>query len=71
MFVLLAIVGNGQTLLWDLMSKINFFGVETKGMSIQTRNTAPKMFAKFGYQNRTFDHKKMEKVIAKLESDRL
>ena len=40
-------------------------------MSIQTRSTAPKVFAKFGFQTRTFCHKKMEKVTAKLESDRL
>ena len=30
-----------------------------------------KMFAKFGLQTRTFCHKKMEKAVAKLESDRL
>ena len=40
-------------------------------MLIQTRSTAPKMFAKFGLQTRTFCHQKMEKVIAKLKSDSL
>ena len=40
-------------------------------MLIQTLSNAPKIFAKFGKQTRTFCHKKMEKVIAKLESDRL
>ena len=30
-----------------------------------------KRFAKFGWQTRTFCHKKVGKVIAKLESDRL
>ena len=49
-FVLLAILGNAQILLWDLMSwaKSTFCGVETKSMLKQTRTTAPKMFAKFG-----------------------
>ena len=33
--------------------------------------SAPNMFAKFGWKTRTFYHKKVAKVIAKLESDRL
>ena len=37
-------------------------------MFVHTRSSAPKRFAKFGWQTRTFCHKK---VIAKLESDRL
>ena len=40
-------------------------------MFIHTRSTAPKMFAKFGCQTRTFCHKKVGKAVAKLESDRL
>ena len=38
---------------------------------IHTRSSAPNMFAKFGWKTRTFCHKKVAKVIAKLESDRL
>ena len=40
-------------------------------MFVHTRNSAPKKFAKFGMQTRTFCHKKVGKVIANLESDRL
>ena len=40
-------------------------------MFIHTRRGAPNMFAKFGWKTRTFCHKKVGKVIAKLESDRL
>ena len=40
-------------------------------MFVHTRSSAPKRFAKFGVQTRTFCHKKVGKVIAKLESDRL
>ena len=40
-------------------------------MFVHTRKSAPKRFAKFGRQNRTFCHKKVAKVIAKLESDRI
>ena len=40
-------------------------------MFVHTRSSAPKRFAKFGWQTRTFCHKKVAKVIAKLESDRL
>ena len=40
-------------------------------MFIHTRSSASNMFAKFGWKTRTFCHKKVAKVIAKLESDRL
>ena len=40
-------------------------------MFVHTRSSAPERFAKFGWQTRTFCHKKVAKVIAKLESDRL
>ena len=40
-------------------------------MFVHTRSSAPKRFAKFGCQTRTFCHKKVGKAIAKLESDRL
>ena len=40
-------------------------------MSIHKRSSVPNMFAKFGWKTRTFCHKKVSKVIAKLESDRL
>ena len=40
-------------------------------MFVLTRSSAPKRFAKFGWQTRTFCHKKVAKVIAKLESDSL
>ena len=40
-------------------------------MFIHTRSSAPNMFAKFGWKTRTFCHKKVAKVIAKLESDKL
>ena len=40
-------------------------------MFVNTRSSAPKRFAKFGRQTRTFCHKKVGKAIAKLESDRL
>ena len=40
-------------------------------MFVHTRSGAPKIFAKFGWKIYTFGHKKMEKAIAKLESDRL
>ena len=40
-------------------------------MFIHTRSSVPNMFAKFGWKARTFCHKKVAKVIAKLESDRL
>ena len=40
-------------------------------MFVHTCSGAPKIFAKFGWKTRTFCHKKMEKAIAKLESDRL
>ena len=40
-------------------------------MFVHTRSSAPKRFDKFGWQTRTFCHKKVAKVIAKLESDRL
>ena len=42
-----------------------------KKMFIHTRSSAPNMFAKFGWNTRTLCHKKVAKVIAKLESDRL
>ena len=40
-------------------------------MLIQTCISAPKRFAEFGCGTRTFYHKKVEKMVAKLESDRL
>ena len=40
-------------------------------MFIDTRSSAPKMFVKFGWLTHTFCHKKMQKAVAKLESDRL
>ena len=40
-------------------------------MFVHTRSSDPKRLAKFGWQTRTFCHKKVGKVIAKLESDRL
>ena len=41
-------------------------------MFIHTHISATKRFAKFGWQTCMFCHKKkMEKVVAKLESDRL
>ena len=40
-------------------------------MFTHIRGSAPNMFAKFGWQTRTFRQKKVGKVIAKLESDRL
>ena len=40
-------------------------------MFIHTLSSAPKRFAKFGWQTRKFCHKKVEKAVAKLESDRL
>ena len=36
---------------------------------VHTRSSAPKRFAKFGWQTRTFCHKKVGKEVAKLESD--
>ena len=40
-------------------------------MFAHIRSSAPNMFAKFGWKTRKFCHKKVAKVIAKLESDRL
>ena len=40
-------------------------------MFTHIRSSAPNMFAKFGWKTRTFCHKKVAKVIAKLESARL
>ena len=40
-------------------------------MFVHTRSSATKRYAKFGWQTRTFCHKKVGKAIAKLESDRL
>ena len=40
-------------------------------MFVHTRSSAPKGLAKFGWQTQTLCHKKVGKVIAKLESDRL
>ena len=55
------------------IAKSTFCGAETKSMfvHVHTRSSAPKRFAKFGWQTRTFCHKKVANVIAKLESDRL
>ena len=64
------IVGNVHILQQELMSKINNF-VESKSKFVPTRSSAPKLFGKFGWQTRTLCHKKMEKAIAKLGSDRL
>ena len=44
---------------------------QKKNMFTHIRSSAPNMFAKFGWKTRTFCHKKVAKVIAKLESDRL
>ena len=49
----------------------HFAELRQKSMFVHTRSSAPKRFAKFGLQTRTFCHKKVAKVIAKLESDRL
>ena len=57
-------VGNRQILQWDLMTKINI-------MLIHTSRSAPKRFAKFGWKTQTFCPRKVEKAVAKLESDRL
>ena len=67
------IVGNGHILQWDLINwaKSTFCGVETKSMFIHIRSSAPNMFAKFGWKSWMFCPIKMEKVVAKLESDRL
>ena len=71
-FVLLAIVGNGQILQWDLISKINILrSIDKKYVYTHTGISAPKRFAKFGCQTRTFCQQKVEKAVAKLESDRL
>ena len=40
-------------------------------MFIHAHSSALNMFAKFGWKTPTFCHKKVAKVIAKLESDRL
>ena len=52
-----------------------FVGKKTEKRLAQPNQTdyssAQKRFAKFGCQTRTFCHKKVAKVIAKLESDRL
>ena len=37
--------------------------------STYTYSSAPKWFAKSGWQTRTFCHKNVEKAVAKLESD--
>ena len=49
----------------------HFAELRPKKMFIHTRGSSPNMFAKFGWKTRTFCHKKVAKVIAKLESDRL
>ena len=49
----------------------HFYAVETKHMFTNIRSSALNMFAKFGWKTRTFCHKKVAKVIAKLESARL
>ena len=49
----------------------HFAELRQKNMFVHTRSSAPKRFAKFGWQTRTFCLKKVAKVIAKLESDRL
>ena len=53
----------------SLEGKLEYF--DTKEMFINTRSSAAKMFAKFGRQTRTFCHKRTEKEVAKLESNRL
>ena len=40
-------------------------------MFTHIRSSAPNMFAKFGWKTCKFCHKKVAKVIGKLESDRL
>ena len=46
-------------------AKSTFCGVETKRMFIRihTRSSAPKMFGKFGWQTRTFCHKRWKKRL--------
>ena len=65
------IVGNGHILQWDLLSKINICGVETKLClyihKVVLLRYLPSLDGKF----ERFVTKKMEKAIAKLESDRL
>ena len=67
-FVLLAMGKFHNRTLW---AKPTFCRIETKSMFIYTRISAPKRFAKFGWQTRTICHKVNEKAVAKLESDRL
>ena len=45
--------------------------VSNASMFKHTRSSAPKRLSKFGWQIPTFCHKKMEKAVAELESDRL
>ena len=40
-------------------------------MFVHTHSSAPNMFAKFGWKTQKFCHKKIEKAVARLESDRL
>ena len=51
----------------------HFAELRQKKFFIHTRSSAPKRFAKFEWQTCTFffTKKKMEKAVAKLESDRL
>ena len=44
----------------------HFAELKQKSMFVHTRSNAPKMSAKFGWQTRTFCHKKVGKAVAKL-----
>ena len=68
MFVLLAIVGKGQILQWDLMDIINILRSWDKSMFIRTGGSTPKRFAKFGRPKRTFCGKKEEKADSQIKS---
>ena len=66
------IVGIGHIIQWDLMSKINTFGVETKKLFeyiqvVVHQTYLPSLEGKL----ERFVTKKVAKVIAKLESGRL
>ena len=55
------IVGNGQISQFDLIGKINIVQSWGKSTFIYTQLTAPKGFAKFGWQIRAICHKENEK----------
>ena len=57
------IVGNGPISQWDLMGKINIMQSGDKTYVIYTQLSAPKGFAKFGWQIRAIGHKENEKSV--------